>query len=64
MLRLYAGERAPALQCKLVYRGYDLYQIPERVTHEDGSRIGGDLIQHGKRREVCHGGSDCLAGRL
>jgi hypothetical protein len=24
MLRLYAGERATALQCKLVYRGYDL----------------------------------------
>jgi hypothetical protein len=24
MLRLYAGERVTALQCKLVYRGYDL----------------------------------------
>ena len=24
MLRLYAGERVSALQCKLVYRGYDL----------------------------------------
>jgi hypothetical protein len=24
MLRHYAGERIPALQCKLVYRGYDL----------------------------------------
>ena len=28
----------------------DLYQIPEYVTHEGDSRIGGDLIQHGKRR--------------
>src|SRR6202162_5906022 len=27
-----------------------LYQVPECVTHEGDSRIGGDLIQHGKRR--------------
>jgi hypothetical protein len=36
MLRLYAGERATALQCKLVYRGYDL----EVTRASSGWRVG------------------------
>jgi hypothetical protein len=36
MLRLYAGERAPALQCKLIYRGYDL----EVTRAPSGWRVG------------------------
>ncbi len=36
MLRPYAGERAPALQCKLVYRGYDL----EVTRAPSGWRVG------------------------
>jgi hypothetical protein len=36
MLRLYAGERAPALQCNLVYRGYDL----EVTRAPSGWRVG------------------------
>jgi hypothetical protein len=36
MLRLYPGERAPALQCKLVYRGYDL----EVTRATSGWRVG------------------------
>ena len=36
MLRFYAGECVPALQCKLFYRGYDL-----EVTHApSGWRVG------------------------
>jgi len=36
MLRLYAGERAPALQCKLIDRGYDL----EITRAPSGWRVG------------------------
>jgi hypothetical protein len=36
MLRLYAGERASAVQCKLVYRGYDL----EVTRAPSGWRVG------------------------
>ena len=36
MLRLYAGERATALQCKLVYRGYEL----EVTRASSGWRVG------------------------
>lgn len=36
MLRLYAGERGTALQCKLVYRGYDL----EVTRAHSGWRVG------------------------
>jgi hypothetical protein len=36
MLRLYAWEPAPALQCKLIYRGYDL----EVTRAPSGWRVG------------------------
>jgi hypothetical protein len=36
MLRLYAWEPAPALQCKLFYRGYDL----EVTRAPSGWRVG------------------------
>ena len=41
MLRLYAGERVTALQCKVVYRGYDL----EVRRAASGWRVGFILAQ-------------------
>jgi len=35
-----------------------LYQVPITVTHEGDSLLIGDVIDHGKRREVCDGCTD------
>jgi hypothetical protein len=38
--------------------GKPLYQVPVKRTHDRDSQSCGDLIQHGKHREVCHVGCD------
>ena len=41
---------------------YLLYQSARCATHVGDSRIGLNVIHHGKRKEVCHGSAGTASG--
>ena len=54
---------AGALPAAMAANARDLYQPADYLTH-GGSQISDEVIQQGKRRDVCHGPSDCGANGL